>query len=88
MIKGVNRQVVEVSDTGCDYFEKIMFFVKPEYISISESKIRENASRIAGNASAPPATKIVKGRFFEITKSILCVLCGAAAMLIIMNIIK
>ena len=30
MIKGVNRQVVEVNDTGCDYFEKIMFFVKPE----------------------------------------------------------
>ena len=23
MIKGVNRQVVEVRETGCDYFEKI-----------------------------------------------------------------
>ena len=30
MIKGVNRQVVEVQETDCDYFEKIMFFVKPE----------------------------------------------------------
>ena len=27
MIKGINRQVVEVSDTGSEYFEKIMFFV-------------------------------------------------------------
>ena len=47
MIKGVNRQVVEVNETNCEYFEKIMFFVKPEYISVSESKIRETAGRIA-----------------------------------------
>lgn len=88
MIKGVNRQVVEVNDTGCDYFEKIMFFVKPEYVSVSENKIRESASRIAGNASAPPATKVVKGKFFEVSKTLLAVLCGAVATLIIMNILK
>ena len=29
MIKGVNRQVVEVQETDCDYFERILFFVKP-----------------------------------------------------------
>ena len=48
MIKGVNRQVVEVRETGCDYFERIIFFVKPEYASLSEGKIRERASLIAG----------------------------------------
>ena len=47
MIKGVNRQVVEVQETDCDYFEKIMFFVKPEYASLSEGKIRERAGMIA-----------------------------------------
>ena len=36
MIKGVNRQVVEVNETQCEYFEKIMFFVKPEYAAVSE----------------------------------------------------
>ncbi|MCM1364487.1 MAG: hypothetical protein NC122_01035 [Faecalibacterium sp.] len=86
MIKGINRQVVEVSDTGCDYFEKIMFFVKPEYASISEGKIRERASMIAGNTTAAPPTKVTKNRFFEVSKIILAVLCGAAAMLIAVGI--
>ena len=58
MIKGVNRQVVEVQETDCDYFERILFFVKPEYASLSEGKIRERASLIAGKAGAAPPTKL------------------------------
>lgn len=88
MIKGVNRQVVEVSDTGCDYFEKIMFFVKPEYISLSESKIREHAGRIALGAGAPPPTKVTRSRFFEIGKSVLFFLCGVVAALVVVNLLK
>ena len=86
MIKGINRQVVEVNDTGCEYFEKIMFFVKPEYASVSEGKIRERASMIAGTASPAPPTKISKNRFFEAAKIILSVLCGAALMLVAVRI--
>ena len=33
MIKGVNKQVLEVTNTENPYFEKIIFFVKPEYSS-------------------------------------------------------
>ena len=82
MIKGVNRQVVEVNDTGCEYFEKIMFFVKPEYTSISEGKIRERASMIAGTATAAPPTKIKKSRLWEAAKITLSALCGAAIAII------
>ena len=32
MVKGVNRQVLEIHETGCEYFEKALFFVKPEFI--------------------------------------------------------
>ena len=60
MIKGVNRQVVEVQETDCDYFERILFFVKPEYASLSEGKIRERASLIAGKTSAAPSPYLVK----------------------------
>ncbi|MBQ7295049.1 MAG: hypothetical protein IJW86_02520 [Clostridia bacterium] len=78
MIKGVNRQVVEVRETGCDYFERIIFFVHPEYAGISEGKIRERASLIAGAAPVPPPTKIKKGRLTEVLKITLSLLCGAA----------
>ena len=65
MIKGINRQVVEVSDTGSEYFEKIMFFVKPEYVSLSEGKIKEYAGRIAATSSAPPkAVKRGRNKYF------------------------
>lgn len=41
MIKGVNRQVIEITQTKCEYFEKVLFFVKPEYAATSEGTLRE-----------------------------------------------
>ena len=76
MIKGINRQVVEVNDTGCDYFEKIMFFVKPEYASISEGKIRERAGMIASKTTAAPPTKLRKSRFSDFTRYALAFAAG------------
>lgn len=57
MIKGVNRQVVEVSDTGSEYFERILFIVKPEFSSTSESKLRARAQELSSAAGAPPRTR-------------------------------
>ena len=57
MIKGVNRQVVEITPTDCEYFERILFFVKPEYAAVSEGKLRERASMMS-HADRPPATRI------------------------------
>ena len=88
MIKGVNRQVVEVRETGCDYFEKIIFFVKPEYAALSEGKIRERASLIAGDTPLPPPTKAKDRRLTEILKILLSTLCGLAAGLAIAYLIK
>ena len=31
MIKGVNKQVLEINETQNGFFEKAIFFVKPEY---------------------------------------------------------
>lgn len=88
MIKGVNRQVVEVRETGCDYFERIIFFVKPEYASLSEGKIRERASLIAGETPLPPPTKTKSTRLTGILKVILGTLCGLAAGLAISLLLK
>ncbi len=89
MIKGVNRQVVEVRETGCDYFEKIIFFVKPEYASLSEGKIRERASLIAGDTPLPPPTKAAnKNNMTQVLKIILSTLCGLVAGLTIAFFLK
>ena len=88
MIKGVNRQVVEVRETGCDYFERIIFFVKPEYTSLSEGKIRERAGLIAGGTTLPPPTKTKSSNLTGVLKILLGTLCGLTAGLAIAFFIK
>ena len=78
MIKGINRQVVEVRETGSDYFERILFFVKPEYASVSDGKIRERASLIAGNGVNTPATRVKKDKKKEILKTAAFIVLGFA----------
>lgn len=83
MIKGVNHRVVEVSDTGSEYFEKIMFFVSPDYASLSESKIREKAGTIAKGTSAPPQNKKRRKSLSEILVISFTCLCFMAAGIIL-----
>lgn len=74
MLKGVNRQVVEVAETGSDYFEKALFFVNPKYYGLTDGKLRERAQTLMGSAGAPPRSKNAKKRskvkiFIEIAAS-------------------
>lgn len=54
MLKGVNRQVLEILQPDCDYFEKVIFFVKPEYYGMSEAKLREKAASVLKKTLRPP----------------------------------
>ncbi len=62
MIKGVNRQVLEIAQPECAYFERVLFFVKPEYSTVSESKLKGRADLLIKNTSAPPDEKTGKGK--------------------------
>ncbi|MBQ8209835.1 MAG: hypothetical protein IJZ35_04570 [Clostridia bacterium] len=57
MLKGVNRQVVEVADTGSEYFERALFFVNPKYYGLTDGKLRERAQTLVTSAGAPPKSK-------------------------------
>ncbi len=73
MIKGVNKQVLEINETGTGFFEKAIFFVKPEYIGMSEGKLRESAGRELERTGKPPVKRYTdkKTKF----KSALTVAC-------------
>lgn len=43
MVKGVNRQIIEINDTGNRYFEKVLLFVAPGKSDLSESKLKSEA---------------------------------------------
>ena len=57
MIKGVNKQVLEITETQNGFFEKAIFFVKPEYSGMSEGKLRESAKKEFETAGKPPLTQ-------------------------------
>ncbi|MBQ2775453.1 MAG: hypothetical protein IJF40_06180 [Clostridia bacterium] len=77
MIKGVNRQVVEITQTKCEYFEKVLFFIKPEYAATSEGTLRERASLIADSAGIPPASKLKRQKLLSALKLCAAALAGA-----------
>ena len=57
MLKGVNRQVVEIPRPESDYFEKVILFVKPEYYGVGEAGLREKAAAVIKNTVKPPVGK-------------------------------
>lgn len=57
MVKGVNRQVLEILEPQCDYFEKALFFVKPEYSNESDAKLRNQALKSIQNSNSVPKTR-------------------------------
>ena len=54
MIKGVNKQVLEINETQNGFFEKAIFFVKPEYSGMGEGRLKESARKEIESAGKPP----------------------------------
>lgn len=46
MIKGVSKQILEVTNTDNPYFDKIIFFVKPEHQSTDRKNFKKRRKRL------------------------------------------
>lgn len=47
MVKGVNKTVIEVNNTGSKIFEKIVFYVTPQYGSLSPERLQRAAGEFS-----------------------------------------
>lgn len=63
MVKGVNKTVIEVNNTGSKLFEKIVFYVTPEYGNLSAKQLRRAASAFSFNYDSPPNTGTLRKRY-------------------------
>lgn len=90
MLKGVNRQVVEIPQPESDYFERVIFFVKPEYYGMGEAGIREKAAAVIKSALPPPKNRNGRFelRFRSVLKTVAAVLFGAGAALLLQMVIN
>lgn len=86
MLRGVNKRIIEVNDTGSDMFEKALFFVKSGK-DISDERLEKEAHRIIGSYFASDTQKEHKGylRYTEEKRKrrlIFGFFCGAVAFLL------
>lgn len=92
MVKGVNKSVIEISDTGSKFFNKAILFVSPEYSSVSSKKLKSEAKKTILNIRLAGADgnltlrelnnkKIKRKKFFLIVGGLL--LIGASVITIL-----
>ena len=79
MIKGSNKHVLEVTDTGNPYFEKVIFFVAPEHENEKYENLKNEAEKYSESASAlPPFKKTKKQILKEAVQIVLGLGAGAS----------
>ena len=49
MVKGVNKTVIEVNDTGSKMFEKVVFFVSPKYGNLKAARLNQAVKEFSFN---------------------------------------
>ncbi|HCA29630.1 MAG TPA: hypothetical protein DEP23_08725 [Ruminococcaceae bacterium] len=62
MIKGVNRQIIEVIDTGNEYFERALLVVRPRFADTKPGRLHDEAQRFARNAGGYTSLRLNRKR--------------------------
>ncbi len=83
MIKGINRQVIEITDTGTVYYEKAWLMVKPAYTGLQQSILEKEARSLLKDLDAPSTMKGKRHLGFWFFRMGLAALCGAAVCILI-----
>lgn len=57
MVRGVNKSIIEVNDTGNKYFERVLFFVNPDYAAMPHGRLENRAAEYIKNIPLAEAVK-------------------------------
>ncbi|MGN1050739.1 MAG: hypothetical protein ACI4QE_00405 [Acutalibacteraceae bacterium] len=58
MIKGINRQVIEVQETDNIYYEKAFLILRPEFSSAQRHLLEREAKILVKNMGSPASMKM------------------------------
>ncbi len=53
MIKGINRTIIEVTETDNIYYERALLVLRPEYASVQRALLEKEAKKMIHSLSAP-----------------------------------
>ena len=57
MLKGVNKIIIEVNDTGNEYFEKAVFYIRPEYANKQSLALEQKVKKYIDDLEKPEKTE-------------------------------
>lgn len=63
MIKGVNKNVIEIKDTGNAYFEKAVLYINPDYSCRDAHILRAQADKYLNSIKNTKYKKTKKSKF-------------------------
>ena len=85
MVKGVSKTVIVVNNTGSKLFEKIVFYVTPEYGALSAKQLKKAASSFSFNYD-DSAPKAALRRRMKRKKQIRALVLASAALLALITV--
>ena len=86
MVKGVSKTVIVVNNTGSKLFEKIVFYVTPEYGNLNAKQLKKAASEFSFNYEYSPAKNLRTRYKRRLNVKLLCIL-GVGLVLLTVGLI-
>ncbi len=60
MVKGVNKTIIEINNTGSKYFDRVLLFVNPSHLSVPKKRLENKALEILAAAEVPSTVSSLK----------------------------
>ena len=67
MIRGVNKHIIEVSETENEYFERAILFVRPDMLHLNDAELRRRATKLLIGMGQPGGSLKRAGRLVMIS---------------------
>lgn len=81
MVKGINKQIIEIKCTNDEFFEKALLFVRGDKADIPRDVLAEHSAALFGELTPQGSPRAGKGRRFFAAAAVLyavgAVICGA-----------
>lgn len=88
MIKGVNKQIIEVSQTGNRYYEKAWLVVSSQYSETDRDTLESEAQNLVSTMGIPSAYKASKARRHLLLRMGLSAFVGSGVTILIQALLK
>ena len=90
MVKGVNKTIIEVMNTDNKYFERILFIVNSDALSLGDKKLQKEAQSVLKQYELTKGSKIslrqLNKQRREIKRKIIILGCAAIIIAILVTV--